>query len=317
MSFYNTQNERNFRVTDPLLRLTNEIEQLRLQLNSCNVDIGLNVNQTGTRGPFFLPATGSIAIGCEAANSTLFEDNQGYQEEDAIAIGHQAGQFSQETLAVAIGHLAGQFNQLTRSIAIGGEAGNTGQQDRCVAIGRYAGRQDQGTGTSVGYSTAVGAFAGELYQRGYATAFGVDAGYDNQQTYAVAVGSSAGSYNQSTGAVAVGRNAAFTGQGEFSVAVGLNSGFQNQGNYSVAVGPYAGQTNQSANSIVLNADSTPLNAANTGLFAKPVRGLNLPAAGWFQLYYNPTTGEIAYDSTLIFLKKALSLAEASCPRDLI
>ena len=276
MAFYNTQNERNFRVIDPIFRLNTEVEELRLQLNSCNVDIGLNVNQTGTRGPFFLPATGSIAIGCEAANSTLFEDNLGYQDEDAIAIGHQAGQFSQENLAIAIGAYAGQFNQLTRSVAVGAEAGYSGQQDRSVAIGRYAGQNNQGTGTDdTGYSTAVGPYAGVNNQRTYATAVGADAGYDQQQAYATAVGSQAGDFTQGTGSVAVGYQAGYGGQGE----------------YSVAIGHRAGQSSQAANSIILSANENPVNASNPGFYVNPIRngqvGFNV-----YPLMWCPATNEI-------------------------
>jgi len=256
MAFYQSQNERNFRVTDPFIRVTNEVEQIRLQLNSCNVDIGLNCCATGNRGPFHLPNEGTIAIGCEAANSTLFPDGEGYQQDDAIAIGHQAGQFSQETYGVAIGAYAGQFNQLTRSIAIGGEAGYSGQQDRSVAVGRFAGQYNQGTGTDdTGYSTALGPYAGNYDQRTFAVAVGADAGYDQQQAYAVAVGSQAGDYTQGTGSVAIGRSAGYT----------------NQGQYSIAIGSFAGINNQIENSIILNASGDDLNASNSGFYVKPIR----------------------------------------------
>ena len=275
MAFYNTQNERNFRVVDPIFRLNHEVEELRLQLNSCNVDIGLNCCATGNRGPFNLPNEGTIAIGCEAANSTIFPDGEGYQEEDAIAIGHQAGQFSQESLAIAIGAYAGQYNQLTRSIAIGAEAGYSGQQDRSVAVGRWAGQYNQGTGTDdSGYSTALGPYAGNSDQRTYAVAVGANAGYEQQQAYATAVGPQAGDFSQGTGCVAVGRRAGYT----------------NQGQYSIAIGSFAGNNNQAENSIILNASGVDLNASNSGFYVKPIRqDLDYNVV---PLVYAPGTNEI-------------------------
>jgi hypothetical protein len=50
---------------------------------------------------------------------------------------------------------------------------------------------------------------------------------------------------------------------------------------------------------VINASGSEVNtvAANT-LIVKPIRDLNGTRSGFFRLYYNPTTGEIAYDSTV-------------------
>lgn len=311
MAFYNTQNERNFRVIDPFLRVTHDVEELRLQLNSCNVDIGLNCCATGSRGPFFLPNTGTIAIGCEAANSTT--GSFGYQDIDAIAIGHQAGQFSQqsrsiaigltagqlyqdensvaigsqagqynqENLAVAIGRRAGQTNQQTRSIAIGADAGYLNQTDRCVAIGRWAGYENQGTGSDdTGYSTAVGPYSGQIDQGTYSVAIGADAGYEYQQPYATALGSQAGDFTQGTG----------------SVAIGYQAGYEQQGEYCIAIGHRAGQSNQPANSIILSANESPINSNNSGFYVNPIRtdivGYNL-----VPLMYAPSTSEICIANT--------------------
>jgi hypothetical protein len=236
-----------------------------------------------------------ISLGSE---SGLFN-----QRARCIAIGSEAGEFNQGTggsgLAVAVGYRAGQYNQQTRSVAVGADAGRNYQTDRCVAVGRWAGLSNQGTGADdaiSGHAIAVGPYCGQRNQHGYATAVGVDAGYEDQQHYAVAVGAFAGDYSQSTGAVAIGANAGYEFQSVYSVAVGMESGQYSQGNYSVAIGYQAGQSNQAENSIVLNANGTSLDAANTGLFVKPVRELALPAAGWAVLFYNPTTGEIAYQS---------------------
>ena len=266
-------------------------------------------NNSSTSPNAFLPEDASVGIWVfEELRINSEEINLGDdaglfgQVRRSIAIGAQAGEVNQGTgssngYAIAIGYQAGRSNQQTRSIAIGAEAAEFDQADRCVAIGRWAGRSNQGTGTDVGYAVAIGAYCGQINQHGYATAVGIDAGYEEQQHYAVAMGAYAGDYFQGTGAVAIGANAGYQNQSAYSVAIGNSAGANSQGDYSVAIGNLAGQNSQSANSIVINANSAALDAANTGLFIKPIRGLGFPAAGWFQLYYNPTTGELAYDST--------------------
>jgi hypothetical protein len=287
--FYSVTNERNFRVYDPFLRVTNEVEELRLQLNSCNVDIGLNCCATGTRGPFFLPATGSIAIGCEAANSTT--GSFGYQFENAIALGHRAGQYSQRQEAIAIGYRAGQvlqntytvaigetagrYYQKTRSVAVGAEAGYENQENRCVAVGRYAGKYNQGFDEEdSGHSIAVGSYAANYDQAPYAIAIGNDAGYENQQRNAIAIGNQAGDFLQGTGAT----------------AIGYQAGYSNQGEYSVCIGYEAGSSSAPSNSIIINANATDLNASNSGLYIKPIRETTF--SNVTPLFYQPSSGEI-------------------------
>lgn len=257
MAFYNTQNERTFRVIDPFLRVTHDVEEIRLQLNSCNVDIGLNCCATGSRGPFFLPNTGTIAIGCEAANSTT--GTYGYQDIDAIAIGHQAGQFSQRVRAIALGLRSGQEKQGYTgdssddedngdSIAIGTEAGQYEQNAKSIAIGYQAGQINQGIDVNDNdewASVAIGALSGQI----------------NQETLAVAVGYKAGQTNQKTRSVAIGPEAGLEGQQDRSVAIGRYAGQYNQGTgvddsgYATAVGPYAGVYNQGYYTVAVGADA--------------------------------------------------------------
>jgi hypothetical protein len=66
----------------------------------------------------------------------------------------------------------------------------------------------------------------------------------------------------------------------------------------VALGSSAGTTNQAACSIIINATGAPLENTVTGTTViQPVRnggtGGSLPV-GFFQMGYNPTTGEIIY-----------------------
>ena len=101
-------------------------------------------------------------------------------------------------------------------------------------------------------------------------------------------GTSAGDYAQ-----AIGNNAGNASQGVAAVAIGSQAGETSQGDKAIAIGQYAGQTNQAANSIVLNATGTALqNTTADSLVIKPIRN----ASGTHSLEYNPTTGEVTYDT---------------------
>ncbi|KNC80660.1 hypothetical protein SARC_06974 [Sphaeroforma arctica JP610] len=65
------------------------------------------------------------------------------------------------------------------------------------------------------------------------------------------------------------------------IIVGDNTQFQ-------AEGQYAGSVSQAANSVILNASGADLNATTEGLFASPLRNLNL---GTNVLYYGTTPAE--------------------------
>ena len=210
----------------------------------------------------------------------------------SIAIGNNAGRTSQSNHSVAIGDGAGISTQSSYSIAIGDSAGGVGQGQAAVAVGFSAGNSAQGIG-----SVAVGNTAGNDTQGVNAVAVGRQAGQSMQGTLAVAVGLNAGSSAQGYSSVAVGNNAGQTNQGIGSVAIGNSAGTNNQGAYAVALGNAAGVTYQTTSSIVLNARSTTLNAANSGFYVAPIRGDATTSGTTYGLYYNIATNEITSSTT--------------------
>ena len=148
------------------------------------------------------------------------------------------------------------------AIALGALSGATSQGDNAVAIGNITAQLSQGDG---------------------AVAIGYSAGYSSQGANATAVGLAAGSASQ----------------GIDAVAVGVGAGNDAQGANAVAIGAYAGQNNQAGNSIVINATGAALEQTTPNTFTvKPVRngGTSGLPAGFYQMAYNPTTGEIVYYS---------------------
>jgi hypothetical protein len=109
---------------------------------------------------------------------------------------------------------------------------------------------------------------------------------------AISLGKNAGS---GTDTVVIGQDAGTGGIGSEAIAIGKSAGVS-AGSGSISIG-----TNSRAispQSIELNASGAALNAANSGFHVAPVRvlGATSAAAGLgftVQLYYNPTTGEIA------------------------
>lgn len=129
-------------------------------------------------------------------------------------------------------------------------------------------------------------------------ALGLEAGAA-QGLGAIALGAYAGNAGQATAAVALGGGAGVTNQGACAVALGQSAGITDQGAEAVALGSQAGTTSQAACSIVINASGAPLENTVTGTTViKPVRNAGssgLPA-GFFQVAYDPTTGELVYYS---------------------
>ena len=139
---------------------------------------------------------------------------------------------------------------------------------------------------------AIGQFAGTS-QGNNAIAIGKEAGQSSQQTNAVAIGLQAGESAQGSGAVAYGQYAGQTSQGGNAVALGQNAGGHQQGAGAIAIGQNAGAVSQAANSIVLNATGGTVNNTVEDVFVvKPVRN----ASGTHSMEYNPTTGEVTYDT---------------------
>ena len=174
----------------------------------------------------------------------------------------------------------------TEGVAIG--KGTSGVGAGGVAVGLNAGNSSQGS-----HTVAVGEQAGETSQSVYAVAVGMQAGETSQGATGVAIGYSAGKTNQGADAVAIGQNAGLTGQGDYGIGIGEFAGSSNQGANAIAIGEAAGKTNQAANSIVINASGSELNNTTaSSLVVKPIRN----ASGTHGLEYNPTTGEVTYDT---------------------
>jgi hypothetical protein len=195
------------------------------------------------------------------------------QKEYSIAIGRQAGQINQSTNSIAIGYAAGQANQVWSAIAIGENCGNNAQGGRAIAIGQRAGRQNQGFD-----AIAIGSAAAEINQEGQSIAIGLAAGGNSQRKGTIALGFLAGADNQSTNAIAIGREAGRQSQGQNSIAIGYLAGYY-----------------QSANTIVLNASSTFVNAStfSDAFYVKPIR--NTTDTGNV-IQYNTVTSEVTYVS---------------------
>lgn len=160
-----------------------------------------------------------------------------------------------------------------------------------------------------GGEIAIGEGAGTTSQGNFCVAIGSNAGQTSQLDYAVSVGVGTGGSSQGNRSVAIGSGAAQLSQGADAVAIGYDAAINSQGASSIAIGRYAGSNSvvstlsapQAANSIILNATGSFLsNATASSCVIKPIRGdttANLTSAGFKQLYYNPTTGELCYTTS--------------------
>ena len=266
----------------------------------------------------FAQGANGVALGQEAAFTG--------QDQGAIAIGYRAGYTQQESYSVAVGYQAGQDTQAINSVAVGRTAGSTTQGANAIAVGYNAASTSQGAnsvaiGTTAGQDTqsanavAVGSQAGLTTQGSGGTAIGYNAGRDTQGVTAVAVGHFAQGSNAGDNAIGVGVSAGRTDQGDQAISIGALAGFDTQGTYGIAIGHSAGQNNQGANavaighdagvtsqatnSIIINATGAALDTTTADTFnVKPVRnaGTSGLPTGFFQVAYNPTTGEFVYYS---------------------
>jgi hypothetical protein len=157
-----------------------------------------------------------------------------------------------------------------------------------VAIGEGSGQTSQGN-----YCVAIGPNAAQTTQSDYAIAIGLNTGQTSQGNRSIAIGNSSGNVSQGSDAVAIGNTAAINSQGASSIAIGKYAGTSNLVSSS--------STAQAANSIILNATGSFLsNVTASSCVIKPIRGdttSNLTGAGFKQLYYNPTTGELCYTTS--------------------
>ena len=159
---------------------------------------------------------------------------------------------------IALGALAGETSQGTEAIAIGKQAGKTSQGNTAVAIGESAGKTSQGLS-------------------------------------AIAIGTGAATTDQGGAAIAIGNGTAVNNQGESAIAIGNVAVLAGQGDNAIAIGNRAGGfvNPQAATSIILNATGTQIeNTTADSFVVKPVRN----ASGTHSMEYNPTTGEITYDT---------------------
>ena len=128
-------------------------------------------------------------------------------------------------------------------------------------------------------------------------ALGNSAGQTGQSAGAVAIGGHAGQTNQSNQGIAIGVNAGQTNQSNQAIAIGYNAGSNNQGTNAIAIGAWASYSSQAANSIIINASGAITTATTTSSFyVNPIRHIStstLPS-GFYNMAYNPTTGEIIY-----------------------
>jgi hypothetical protein len=109
----------------------------------------------------------------------------------------------------------------------------------------------------------------------------------------ITLGFQSGKNNQGPQSVAIGSQSATSNQSGYAVAIGNQAGHFNQGQYSIAIGHQSGLQDQSANSIVLNATGSPLNAGTTGFFVAPIRDISSNLI----LVYNSKTKEITYTNS--------------------
>lgn len=191
---------------------------------------------------------------------------------------------------IHIGPSAGFSNQQNDAIAIGLNAGSFGQNSG-IAIGTGAGQQNQGGGI------AIGTAAGNSNQS-TSIAIGPQSGQTNQGTSSIAIGAAAGQFSQTSNAIAIGLNAGLSAQSEFAIAIGHQTAISGQGSNSIAMGYRAGYINQISNSIILNATGSELNAQTiSGFYVAPVsESSNI--SGLEILTYNPTTFQIQQNSNI-------------------
>ena len=137
---------------------------LAITANSNMWTFGANGNLTLPNGAVIKDTSGnSVAVGYGAGasqgnQSVAIGENAGAnQGSTAVAIGQNAGGgvAYQSDDAVAIGHSAGEDSQGTQAIAIGLYTGQTAQGLNSIALGAYAGQTNQGNNSIILNATGV------------------------------------------------------------------------------------------------------------------------------------------------------------------
>jgi hypothetical protein len=239
-------------------------------------------------------------------------------------MGYFAGSQGQGTQAIAIGYTAVQGGQAANSIVIDASGGIIPSP---TTAGFYVAPVTSTNATTnvmlynlttneIQYSTnplpAPGQFYGDYVY--WDSAFpgtwavgnqniniGSGAGESTTATggrvQAVAVGYQAGNANQGEQAIAMGYNAGNYNQGTQSIAIGYFAGYSGQGANAIAIGYNAAASDQAANSIVLDASGGVINStAVGGFYVAPVAGVSYASSVATVMVYEPTTGEITFNS---------------------
>jgi hypothetical protein len=273
--------------------------------NTVNNNAQPNITSVGVLNSLSVTGNTSTNIIFQRAAIISLGANAGFSTNiDTISIGNSAGgNNNQGSYAIAIGSQAGANLQGSNTVSIGGSAGISSQGEEAVAVGYHSGRYSQG-----GNAVAIGRNAGNSNQGQSSVAVGRNSGNINQGANSVSVGRNSGNINQGVEAVAIGHSAGNITQGNLAIAIGSFAGLQDQQQYAVAIGAYAGNNNQGANSvaigsfagypsvannaIVINGDTLPLDAPNSGLYISPIRNDNSNVTN--TVYYNTTTKELTY-----------------------
>ena len=146
---------------------------------------------------------------------------------------------------------------------------------------------------NVALGSNAGTDVGGLAQGAGSIAIGYNAGNSSQNIESVAIGVNAGKTSQGEQSVAIGAYTAITSQGNSAVAIGDRAGATSQGQSAIAIGSVAGYASQAARSIVISASGVAVNnTREDSLVITPIRN----AGGTHALEYDPTTGEVTYDT---------------------
>ena len=167
-----------------------------------------------------------------------------------------------------------------------------------INIGHSAGAGNSG---SVSDTVNIGQSTGSSYQANQTVAIGSNAGATSQGLGSVAIGYKAGYTGQSTGAIAIGWNSAPANQEARAIAIGESvAGDCIQGAYSIGIGYKAAYNISAANSIVLNAIGSALDAIGPGFFVAPLRDAFTHTSSIKGMMYQLDTKEIVYNQTTIW-----------------
>tara|TARA_R110000868_G_scaffold6296_1_gene35913 strand:+ start:385 stop:1233 length:849 start_codon:yes stop_codon:yes gene_type:complete len=235
----------------------------------------------------------TVAVVSYRANSIIFANTTGYLSNTS-----SLQFFTSNNTLVSSNVVATNVLQTNRKVEFTGRSVGIGYNSGSDSDTYSVGIGD-GAGVNPGvYAVAIGLNSGNT-QGSSAVAIGAYSGATSQGTQSVAIGINAGAVIQGQNSVAIGPNSGYNTQGTQSVAIGSNAGNLRQGNNAIAIGYDAGRTDQANGSIIINATGNTLDQTVANTFTvKPVRNAGsggLPV-GFFQVAYNPTTGEFVYYS---------------------